>query len=358
MAEPNTAEAATARLSCDTVERVICELWSGYFGRAVSPYDDFFDLGGDSLAMIDVVGQARERGLAVRSSVALRNPTPARLAETLTVHAASAPVTLPALCAPEAMRTPLWTDPAPEPIVPGDIEPLYVVHSDSHIQAERDAVSAWDSPRPVLGLPLPGSRGPIPPFGTVDEVADRFLATLKPAEPYRLAGFGLGAVVAFEMARRLTGRGEPVALLALIAPPEPAPAADPGTLLRERLAMLARRFGLDGDESVEDIHARVRRDGWYDDGVFPSDLPRLQQSWVDLTVAARSHRPGPYGGPAVLFLDSTDSTDSTDPADGGQAWQEAIPDLAVHRFDHGISSPVAVLRDERLADVMRRALKP
>src|SRR5690348_17265428 len=125
MAELNTAEAVTARLSCDTVERMICEIWSGYFGRAVSPYDDFFDLGGDSLAMIDVVGRARERGLSVRSSVALRNPSPARLAESLTVHAESSPVTLPALYAPDAPRTPVWTDIVLEPIMPGDTEPLY-----------------------------------------------------------------------------------------------------------------------------------------------------------------------------------------------------------------------------------------
>ena len=91
-------ELDSVRLSCHAVQHLICEIWSGYFGREVSPYDDFFDLGGDSLAMIDVVVAARGYGLPLRSSVALRNPSPARLAESLTVGAASV-VEVPALLA-------------------------------------------------------------------------------------------------------------------------------------------------------------------------------------------------------------------------------------------------------------------
>lgn len=356
MAELNTAEVDSAALACGAVEHLICEIWSGYFGHAVSPYDNFFDLGGDSLAMIDVVGRARERGLPVRASMALRNPSPARLAETLTVHATgTARVALPALRTPgtAVLRSPVWTaaDTAFEPIVPGAGTPLYVVHSDSHLQAERDAISSWGCPHPVTGVPLPGTRGPIPPFGTVGELADRFLAALKPAGPYRLAGFGLGAVVAFELARRLADRGAPVALLALVRPPAPGQAADGDDLLDERLAGLARRFGLDGTEDLETIHARVRRDGWYDDGVRPADLPRLQQVWVDLTRAVRSFRPGRHRGSAVLFQDVAD------PPEVAHTWSEAIPGLECHAFDHGIESPSAVLGDERLAAVMRRALE-
>ncbi|HKT01670.1 MAG TPA: acyl carrier protein, partial [Rugosimonospora sp.] len=74
-----------AALSCHAVERMVCDIWSRHFGRTVSPYDDFFDLGGDSFGLIDVVAEARERGLPVRSSVAFRNPSPARLAESMTI---------------------------------------------------------------------------------------------------------------------------------------------------------------------------------------------------------------------------------------------------------------------------------
>jgi len=349
MAELSAAE-ATARLSCGTVERTLCEIWSGYFNRAVSPYDDFFDLGGDSLGMIDVVKLARDRGLPVRSSMALRNPSPSRLAEILTVHAADAPpVEVPALRAP-VPRAPAWPSTTPEPILPGDGTPLYAVHSDSHVEAERDAITSWRGTWPVLGIPLPGTRGPIPPFGTVGEIADEFVAALEQqAGPYRLAGFGLGAVVALEMARRLADREETVAPLVLIRPPALGPAPVHDDPLRERLAGLARRFGLDGTESLEEIHTRVRQDGWYDDRVRPADLPRLQQAWADLTLAVRSGPSGRYDGPAVLVHDLAD------PPEVARTWSGAVPRAEVHVFDHGIDSPMAVLRDDHLAAVPLKA---
>jgi thioesterase domain-containing protein len=349
------AVGAPARLSCHAVESMIREIWSGYFGREVSGYDDFFDLGGDSLAMIDVVAEARERGLQVRSSVALRNPSPARLAESLTIGAAQ-PIELPALyeCASDSSAQEIRS----MPIVRGSgAEPLYVVHSDSHVQAEQDAISAWGSERPVKGFSLLGrTRGLIPPGGTVCEIAGRLLKTLLAEQatgPYRLAGFGLGAVPAFEMARQLRDSGAEVALLVLIRPPAMETGAPPGRdhLFRQRMATLAGRFGLSGHETVEDIYAKTRADGWYDDGVSPSDLPWLQAAWADIMLAVQAYDLADYHGPALLFEDVIDSVTSQ------QTWTRAIKDLEIHQFDYGIESPEAVLGDARLAQVMRKALE-
>jgi thioesterase domain-containing protein len=358
--------AKTARLSCRAVERMVCEIWSEHFGRAVSPYDDFFDLGGDSLALIDLVLVARKRGLAMRSSDALRNSSPARLAESLTVHAdASLPASL-LMGAREADRVRVfdWTDDWTEvearlvPIVgTGTGEPLYVVHSDSHVQAERDAVSSWGSGRPVSGFSLPGAPGLLPPSWSVSEIACRYLEALceeQPAGPYWLAGFGYGAVLAFELARRLRERGEKVALLALIEPPAVStaarPPADRDELLRQRLVMLAGRFGLAGDENLDEIHARLRQDGWYDDSVSPRDLPRLQLAWAGLASAVRRYRIADYDGPVILFQDAAN------PGATERTWGRVIGDLQLHLLDYGIESPVGVVGDARLAQTMRKAL--
>lgn len=341
MAEQSTMAAGTARLSCHAVEHMIREIWRDYFGRDVSSYDDFFELGGDSLAIIDVVGKARELGLPVRSSVALRNPSPARLAEALTVGVDSGPVSLPALCAGPGRAAPLA--PRPEPIVvTGSGEPLHVVHSDSHVEVERAAVASWESPRPVTGLSLTAGSG--------GGLVDRLLAALlraQPEGPYRLAGFGHGAVPAFDLAVLLRRRGAAVPLLAMIDPPA---VGVPGESTREslhqrRMTMLARRFGLSGAESLEEIHARMRRDGWYGH-LNPRDLPASQSSFVDLELAARAYEPARYDGPALLV------TGGTDPS----VWQRAIADLDLHWLDHRIESPAAVLHDEELALVMRKAL--
>lgn len=359
--EENGAEAA--RLSYRVVEHMVCEIWSDHFGRVISPYDDFFDLGGDSITLIDFVLVARQRGLRMRSSDAFRNSSPARLAESLTLRAAVSPPASLLVGAREVDRVRAfdWTEveARPVPIVAsGTGEPLYVVHSDSHVQAERDAVSSWGDERPVSGFPLPGAHGPLPPSWSIGEIASRYLEALReeqPAGPYRLAGFGHGAVLAFELARRLRGHGEEVSLLAIVGPPAVSTAAslpaDRDELLRQRLVMLAGRFGLAGDESLDEIHARVRQDGWYDDSVRPRDLPRLQLAWAGLASAARRYEIADYDGPVILFQDAVKSGATE------RTWGRAIGDLQVHLLDYGIESPVGVIRDARLAQTMRKALK-
>jgi thioesterase domain-containing protein len=322
-------ELSVARRSYAEVENTIRELWSGYFGRDVSRYDDFYDLGGDSLAAIDLVAQARERGLRVRSSEALRYSTPARLAEHLTIRGEEQ-IPVPAL---ETVRDTAVGS------VPTGAASLYVVHSDSHGWVERETIAAWGIQRPVLGFRLTS--------GDINENVDRFLAAIEQTEgQYRLAGFGNGAVVAYEMARRLRNRGADVALLALIKPAAEQ-AGEP--LLERRLTMIARRFGLSGDETLDEIHRRMTADGWYED-VRPQDLPRLQRLWVDMALALRTHDLGEYDGPTVLFQDIADSraTELT--------WRDAVKNLETHWFDYGVESPHAILRDARLAETMRRAL--
>jgi thioesterase domain-containing protein len=357
-----------ARVSCRAVEDLIREIWSGHFGRDVSPYDDFFDLGGDSLAIIDVVAKARERGLFVRSSVALRHPTPARLAEALTVGAAEPtldlpPVRLPALYdnASRSVQlraakppTHLWSVPIG---AGGTGEPVYVVHSDSHLEAERAAVAGWGCTRPVRGYAPHRLRGLVPPVAPLGGIAAELRQALRAEQadgPYRLVGFGAGAVLAVEVARQLGASGATVAALVLVRPvagdPGAAPHAGRDRLLRQRLAGLADRFGLTGAESLEEIHARVRADGWYDDSVRPWDLPWLQMAAVELALAAREHEPARFDGPVTVIQDTVDS------AAGGRRWTDAAADAELHRFDHGIESPLAVLTDARLAPIARKAL--
>jgi thioesterase domain-containing protein len=362
----NTPDAG-APLSCHAVENMVCEIWSAYFNRAVAPYDDFFELGGDSIAVIETVTQAREQGLPVRSSEAMRNPTPARLAEHLTLHRMGAPDT-PLSAGPLAVDLAAdpggtgglfgaaWDEADVLPIlIAGDgPEPLFVVHSDSHVEAERDAVSAWLDGRSAFGFRLPGTRGPIPPAGGVGQIADRFLTALlqrQPDGPHRLAGFGLGAAVAFDMALRLCAAGADVALLALVGPSSGKSSADLDVLLAHRWEMLAGRFAITADQTLPTIHARFREAGWYDAEVEPADLPRLQVAWAKLAQAVQEYEFTRYDGPAVLFEDGPHAH----PVE--RAWpDESVERLRVHRLDHGIVSPLAVIRDLHVAETMRKAL--
>ncbi len=72
-------------LSCHEIEQAICGIWRDELSCEVSPCDDLFELVGDSLPLLRTVSVAQRRGMHVKSSVALRDSTPARIAEYLTV---------------------------------------------------------------------------------------------------------------------------------------------------------------------------------------------------------------------------------------------------------------------------------
>jgi len=360
--EPGIGEDGPRALSCQTIESTIREVWSEFFGREVYPDDDFYDLGGDSVAIVETVHGARQRGLALRSSEALRNPTPARLAEYLTVgdggRARPAPLAaVYGLLADRAAQA-AGSGAAPSASYPlvasGEGVPLYVVHSDSHRQLELDAALEWDSPGPIRTFRFPEVA---PGTETVARAADELVRVLRDeqaAGPYRLAGFGFGAVVAFEMGRRLERAGESVDFVALIGPPTMDPAGQPrktvDDLLQERVSTLARRFALTGEESPAAVLAAMREAGWYDDTVTPEELSALQIGWARFASALADYEPAATDFPTVLIHDVMHAT-ALD-----QGWKRALGDAKSLWLDHGTVSPRLVIQDPRSAAFLKEVL--
>ncbi|WP_422769362.1 thioesterase domain-containing protein [Plantactinospora sp. WMMC1484] len=359
---------ASDRLPCAEVERIICDVWSELFETDVSPYDDFFDLGGDSITMIDMVHAARLRGIAVRSSVALRNPTPARLAESLTVRSGR-PVPERGFVAPPAGQVDA-AQPHPEAagewadvsalVGTGTTDrhpPLFVLHSHEYLHAERAAIGAWGAGRAVAEVRAPGAWGAVAPFRDIGDLAGRYRTAIsrrQPEGPYRLVGFGHSAVVAFELARQLRDGDGEVALLAMVDPPAlPGPAVPAPTLdaiLRDRSTALARRFGLDGTETLQEVRSRMLQANWYDPAITAAELPRLELAWAQLARLVHGYQPGRYDGPVLLFGD-----DSHRPATEA-AWCPAVAELRAHWTRHGVAARHPLLRDRSVTDVLRAEL--
>jgi len=84
--EPRTQEAfvagsAAARSERGTAtEAALREIWTQVLGGAVGPHDDFFDLGGTSLAAVQIAIRALDAGLAVEPLDLSEFPTVAELA--------------------------------------------------------------------------------------------------------------------------------------------------------------------------------------------------------------------------------------------------------------------------------------
>ncbi|MEU1883952.1 phosphopantetheine-binding protein [Micromonospora sp. WMMD987] len=66
----------------DTVS-LLRDIWSGLLATPIGPDDDFFDNGGYSLLLIEMVIQAAEAGLTIEPEQVFDHPTPAALAAVL-----------------------------------------------------------------------------------------------------------------------------------------------------------------------------------------------------------------------------------------------------------------------------------
>ncbi|MEW6269138.1 MAG: AMP-binding protein [Thermodesulfobacteriota bacterium] len=188
------------------LERELAALWEKVLGaRAVGLEDDFFELGGDSLAAVEMLEAAAE-WLRCEVPVAdfLERPTIACLVE---LH--------------ERMQS--LASGVAQDVVPlrldGRAAPIFCtpLHDGSLWRVARMA-RHLSREHPIYGLPSPpvAARGAPP---TIEQLAERGLAALarvQPDGPVHLVGPCFGGAVALEMAIRLERMGRPVALLAMI----------------------------------------------------------------------------------------------------------------------------------------------
>ncbi|MFC8076443.1 phosphopantetheine-binding protein [Streptomyces sp. NPDC057307] len=354
------------RMPTHVIEALLCSLWGEHFGRPADPDDDFFELGGDSLSVLEIVLQARKRGLELRASQALRHPTPARLAESVTSRSTDrAPERLHALVSAAADMTRPGLTPAPAPAPAGHDgtvtartgseeyrSPLFVVHSDSHRVAEQAALLRWSLGRPVRSLGLPGLDGSVTDSTAIvrsSRVLAEALRTEQSGGAVSIAGFGLGAVFAYEVARALRVAGRQVELLALLSPAMPGVAV-PGTaaLLRRRVAVLGARFGLGDSADARDLLLQAHAAGWFEDVESPEDLVHRQATWVKLTSAVAGHRLDGFDGPALLAVDRAGLAVAT------EVWGAGLASSVVSPLDNELESPAGALRDPGLAEALRK----
>ncbi|MFE2723395.1 amino acid adenylation domain-containing protein [Kitasatospora sp. NPDC059327] len=349
---PAPATASTAPRT--PAERAVAEVWAEVLGiEQVGVDDDFYLLGGHSLAILRITALLRERHgieLTVRSFVA--DPTVAGLAAAVDAAAAGEPV--------ESL---LWLRRE------GDRPPLFLVHpGGGSAHWYRPLVPHLDPDQPVAAFAWPGLQaehgGPVP---TTEQMAERYLAELRaaaPHGPYRLFGWCGGSGITSELAHRLTAEGEEVTFLLLdpgldnherpelwkeyrliescvakltelaAAPPE----QDTSVLRKETLALL--------EHLVDDVDPEVGI-------VLPEHgagevwLPSAKM-WREVMEMCLTYRHHVYSGRLHLIA-SDELADGEHEVASGQdfgeylaRWQELTGDVALHRIpgDHfGVMKP-------------------
>jgi thioesterase domain-containing protein len=211
-------------------EQAVADVWAWALElESVGPDQDFFELGGDSLAA-EAVLAATASDLDVPADRA----TAATLVEAPTVREYAArvgrePDRLGAVLVP---LNPLSPNTSDEP-------PVFFLAGGGGLGVGFVALARALGDRASYALQMHGMERRGVPDWTVARAARRNIAairTVQPHGPYVLAGHSYGGLVAFEMAHRLRDAGEDVALLAILDsfPPDPRrhPPPEPRPLLR------------------------------------------------------------------------------------------------------------------------------
>jgi amino acid adenylation domain-containing protein len=253
--------------------------------------DDFFELGGDSLAAVELLLMVDEQfGVQLPPSTLLDASTVARLAPLLVHRRRRGESTVVRLT--EASNGPSLF------CVAGGGAPAITLRS----LAEELAGSCVP-----YGIQARGLEERSLPDRSVERSARRYLEEIRrtqPSGPYFLAGYSFGGVVAFEMACRLEAAGERVGLLALLDSTAPGTKPTPGERIATRADTLRDQSSgpaLRWAASSAVAHAR-RAVAIASAGLIPRR--NLRQYYVFYRVASRQrrrYRPTcTFGGPTMV----------------------------------------------------------
>jgi acyl-CoA synthetase (AMP-forming)/AMP-acid ligase II len=185
----------------------LAEIWERSLKvTAVSPDDDFFESGGDSLVAVDMLAELEWlTGRAIPNSILLEAPTIRQMAHRLSQGNYLTPEYLVRL--------------NPN----GSQAPLFYFHSDSNYHGYTAVVLArlLGSDQPVFAVAPHGMRDePIP--ATIEAMAADRLPQIIAAQhdgPFRLCGNCTGGIIAFEVARQLVAAGKEIEMVAMLDSP-------------------------------------------------------------------------------------------------------------------------------------------
>jgi amino acid adenylation domain-containing protein/FkbM family methyltransferase len=349
----------------DTLELRLVNIWEDLLGvHPVGIRDDFFKLGGHSLAAVRLTARIQRRlGRELTLAAIFQGATVERLAALLRRHDAPAAASL-------------------VPIRPtGSRPPLYCVHpAGGNVLGFLPLAEGLGDDQPFYAFQSRRLEGDAEPHTRVEAMAADYLAELRevqPAGPYLLAGWSFGGLVAFEMARRLRSDGEKVALLALLDthPPEAGAAVDEGLYgddarwLADVAEFIARLVGRTPALSYQDLRPlapaeqlrrfleSLRQIDFLPPGTGESQVRRLLEVYKANVRAAEAYEPAAYDGDVTLLRAEDGIEEGTDPDLGWGRLARGAVEVITVPGDHVtlLAEPNVEALAERLRTCLEKA---
>ncbi|WP_164018210.1 non-ribosomal peptide synthetase, partial [Pyxidicoccus trucidator] len=346
----------------DALELVLARTWEQVLGiQPVGVRANFFELGGHSLLAVRLMAAMREAtGRQLPLAALFQAPTVEQLATLLRAGG-------------------LETS---SPLVPfgtpgtGGTAPFFCVHPvGGNVLAYAELARLLGPDQPFYGLQARGLDGVTPPAESVEEMAAGYVKAIRsvqPSGPYRLGGWSMGGVIAYEMARQLRVSGEQVALVTLIDSYVPAVsvATEPepdrlqlallfardlmGASLADLPLDLESLTGLEPDALLERLLQLAASAGALPPGMDTDHVRALFRVFEANLRASRRYQAMPTEGRVVLFKAKDDAEGL--PGDGG--WSALVGDaLERHLLPGDHYSLLRAPGVSELAERLREALK-
>jgi len=299
----------------DELERELAAIWADLLGSAeIGVTDSFFARGGHSLLAMQLLARIEAAyGRELPMSLFFQEPTVARLAARLRESS---------------------SEPQHRALVPlqphGERNPLFLVHPvGGTVFCYRELALAVGPDQPLHALQADRSGS-----DSVEEMAAFYLdavRTVRPHGPYRLGGWSLGGVVAYEMARQLRSAGEEVEELLLLdsfVPPS-GPVPDEREIAWRFLHDLlgGADAGFDPQEaaglSVPEMLERAREHGLLPEPCDDKTLLERYRVFAAVMRAYLRYELQPYEGKVTLFRAVRGEADSA------AGWSDKVGSLDV-----------------------------
>lgn len=294
----------------NSLELQLSQLWESTLNCSpISVFDNFFDIGGDSLRAIRLMTLINQQfSVKIPLNSLFQSGTIEQMA-----------------C---LLRRDTQIDTQNSPLVAlqthGTNAPIFCVHAAGGIvfryqQVAKRLSKYYD--HPFFGLQAKGIEPGEIPYPSIEDMAQHYVAAIrqaKPQGPYLLAGWSMGGTVAFEMARLLEGMDEIVSGVLMIDAPSPymdAYEADDIDFLLERLEPAA---GINIQEVVEQQASEQAKKQLILEqkkqlGLFPPDI-QLVEAEQRLAVHKHHNRllcqyqPSAVINAGIAFIRATEET--------------------------------------------------
>ena len=312
------------------LEFQLAGLWQEtLLGAKVGIFDNFFEAGGHSL-------------LYARLLYRLRKATGARLTLAELIQA-------PTIATQAELIRRQGPPRQPSPLIPirhkGDKPPLFLVHPlMGTVFCFTRLLPYLDPDQPLYAFQSMGIEGDTAPLDRLETMAKTYLDALmevQPEGPYRVGGWSMGGVIAYEMARQLRQRGKQVQLLAMFDSWSPLALRSQHRYDDVALASgwsedLGLLFGKAFRVPETELKGRDQegRFQWIIEkalaqGILPADFDEtLVKGHYDVlqinAAALAAYVPGPYDGPATLVRAKQIKQGSKLKRTPDRGWQELL----------------------------------